>query len=42
MDGTEVTQGLVMAEKLRPSRREGKPVLFVEKGEDGLLPLKLD
>lgn len=42
MDGEEISKGLVLAEKLRPSRREGQPVLFVEKGDEHWMPLKLD
>jgi len=42
LNGDEVTEGLIQAERLRPSRRDEQPVLFVEKGEESWLPLKLD
>lgn len=42
MDGQLVTNGLVLADKLRPARRNGKPILFVERQDDIWLPLKLD
>jgi hypothetical protein len=42
MNGEEISGGKLLAEKLRPSRRDGQVVLFVEKGEKGWLPLKLD
>lgn len=43
MDGQRVTQGSVLAEKLRPARRERQAILFVEKREDAWYhPLKLD
>ena len=41
-NGKDVTDGLILAEKLRPSRREGKPILFVEQGNQYWHPLKLD
>jgi hypothetical protein len=42
MDAQPVTTGLVLADKLRPARRNGQPVLFVERQADHWLPLKLD
>ncbi|MDQ7027126.1 MAG: ABC transporter substrate-binding protein [Anaerolineae bacterium] len=43
LDGQIVNSGLVLADKLRPSRRNHHPVLFVEATPDGhWLPLKLD
>jgi len=42
IDGQPVTDGLVLADKLRPARRIGKPTLFVERQDDIWLPLKLD
>ncbi len=42
LDGTRITEGLVLADKLRPSRRNGRPTLFVEQENDYWLPLKLD
>jgi hypothetical protein len=41
-DGQTVTQGLVQAEKLRPARRGGQPVLVVEWQDDHWQPLKLN
>jgi tRNA(Ile2) C34 agmatinyltransferase TiaS len=41
-DDIMVTNGHVKAEKLRPSRRNGLPVLFVEKMDRVWVPLKLD
>jgi tRNA(Ile2) C34 agmatinyltransferase TiaS len=41
-DGQPVTQGLVQAEKLRPARRGGQPVLIVEWQDDHWQPLKLN
>jgi len=41
-DGQTLQEGLVLAEKLRPARRGGQPVLFVERQEDHWLPLKID
>lgn len=37
-----VTEGLILAEKLRPARRNGKPVIYVEWKEEYWQPLKLD
>jgi tRNA(Ile2) C34 agmatinyltransferase TiaS len=42
LDGTPVTRGLVEAEKLRPARRDGRPVLYVEWQQDHWQPLKLN
>ena len=42
LDGQPVTRGLVQAEKLRPARRGGRPVLYVEWQDDHWQPLKLD
>ena len=42
MDGQSVTEGLIYTEKLRPSRCNGQPVLFVEREADHWLPLKLN
>ncbi|MBN1668936.1 MAG: hypothetical protein JW862_17725 [Anaerolineales bacterium] len=43
MDGSPVTQGLVLADRLRPARRQARPVLYVEAGENGhWQPLKLN
>jgi tRNA(Ile2) C34 agmatinyltransferase TiaS len=42
LDGKAVDAGLVLADKLRPARRQGRPVLFVEEtGEHYWLPVKL-
>jgi hypothetical protein len=41
--GASVRQGVVLSDKLRPSRRDHKAILYVEKHEDGCWhPLKLD
>jgi hypothetical protein len=37
-----VTAGLILADKLRPARRDGQPILFVERQAEHWLPLKLD
>lgn len=42
MDGRPVTEGAVLADKLRPARRGGKPVAVVQWDQDHWLPLKLD
>jgi hypothetical protein len=39
-DGQPVQQGLVLADKLRPARRQGQPVLYVEWSGEHWLPLK--
>jgi len=41
-DGQPVSDGIVLAEKLRPARRGGRVVLFVERQEGQWIPLKLD
>jgi tRNA(Ile2) C34 agmatinyltransferase TiaS len=41
-DGQPVESGTVLVEKLRPARRGGRVVLFVEPAGDRWLPLKLD
>ncbi len=42
LDGISVTEGLVQADKMRPARRNGQPILFVEHQGEHWLPLKLD
>jgi tRNA(Ile2) C34 agmatinyltransferase TiaS len=42
LDGYPVTEGLVSIDRLRPSRRGERAVLFVEKVGDHWRPLKLD
>ena len=42
LDGKPVTDGLILADKMRPARRDGQPVLFVEKQDSYWLPLKLN
>jgi hypothetical protein len=42
LDGRPVIEGLVRADKLRPARRDGRPVAVVEWNGDHWLPLKLD
>ena len=42
LDGQVVQEGLVLSDKLRPSRRGGLPVLFVERNQDAWIPIKLD
>jgi tRNA(Ile2) C34 agmatinyltransferase TiaS len=41
LEGHLVKEGLILADKLRPARRNGKPVQFVEWGGDHWQPLKL-
>ena len=41
-DGTLITNGMVLCDRLRPARRNGRPILFVEQENDYWLPLKLD
>ena len=41
-DGTLITSGKVLCDRLRPARRNGRPILFVEQENDYWLPLKLD
>jgi len=40
--GEVVREGLVQCDKLRPARRDGRPVLFVEPADGCWMPLKLD
>lgn len=42
LDGKPVTEGLVLTDKMRPARRGGQPILFVERQDGHWLPLKLD
>ena len=42
LDGTSVTQGLLLVDKLRPARRGGQPVAVVNWEGDYWQPLKLD
>jgi hypothetical protein len=42
LNGEPVTGGSIFVEKMRPARRNGQPVLFVERQDDHWLPLKLD
>jgi len=42
LDGRPVTEGLVQADKLRPARRGGQPIAFVEWTGDSWRPMKLD
>jgi hypothetical protein len=42
LDNQVVKRGLVKSDKLRPSRRQSRPVLYVEKDQDLWNPLKLD
>jgi len=42
LDGAPVETGLVLSDKLRPARRDSKPVLFVEREGEYWRPLKLD
>jgi tRNA(Ile2) C34 agmatinyltransferase TiaS len=42
LDGQRVTDGLVQTDRLRPARRGGQPIAFVEWNGDCWLPLKLD
>ena len=42
LDEQPITEGLILSDKIRPARRNGQPVLFVEWQEDHWLPLKLD
>ncbi len=41
-DSTPITKGMVLTDKLRPTRRNGRPVAYVEWQGDHWLPLKLD
>lgn len=40
--GEQVAEGWIRAEKVRPARRNGIPVLIVEEGDGYWIPLKLD
>ena len=42
LDGQPVSDGLILADKMRPARRNGQPILFVEREDDHWLPVKLD
>ncbi len=42
MDGSPVSEGAVLAEKMRPARRGSQPVLYVEWDQDHWRPVKLD
>lgn len=42
LDGQPVKAGGVLTDKMRPARRNGGPILFVERQDDYWLPLKLD
>lgn len=42
IDGEPVTEGLIHTDRLRPARRDGRPVAVVEWADDGWLPLRLD
>ena len=42
LDGRPVETGMILADKLRPARRDARPVLFVEPEEDYWKPVKLD
>ncbi len=42
LDGAPVEKGLVLSDKLRPARRDGRPVQYVAWEEDHWAPLKLN
>lgn len=42
LDGRPVTAGTILVEKIRPARRNGHPILFVEAAGPYWRPLKLD
>ena len=42
IQGDLIDEGIVLADKLRPARRHGQPVLYVEWSEDHWQPVKLD
>lgn len=42
MDETPVTSGMIMTDKLRPARRKGVPIAYVEWRDEHWEPLKLD
>jgi hypothetical protein len=41
-DGQPVREGLVLADKLRPARRQGQPIQYVAWNGEYWQPLKLD
>ena len=38
----KVTSGMILSDKIRPARRGGKPVAYVERNDDHWVPLKLN
>ena len=42
IQGQAVTEGLIQADRLRPARRGGRPVLFVERAAGHWQPVKVD
>jgi tRNA(Ile2) C34 agmatinyltransferase TiaS len=42
MDETVINEGMVLADKLRPARRYGQPILYVQQENGYWQPLKLD
>jgi tRNA(Ile2) C34 agmatinyltransferase TiaS len=42
LDETVINEGMVMADKLRPARRNGQPILYVQPENGIWYPLKLD
>lgn len=42
LDEVQITEGNVLADKLRPARRNGKPILYVQLENEIWQPLKLD
>jgi hypothetical protein len=42
LDDNLISEGVVMADKLRPARRKGKPILYVQQENEIWQPLKLD
>ncbi|MDO9084901.1 MAG: hypothetical protein Q7U53_01735 [Anaerolineaceae bacterium] len=42
LDESVINEGMVMADKLRPARRYGQPILYVQEGNGYWQPLKLD
>lgn len=42
VDGNPVMEGMIMSDKLRPARRGGKPVQYVQWVQDYWEPIKLD
>jgi hypothetical protein len=41
LDGSRVEQGLVLSDKLRPARRNNRPILYVEWQGDHWQPIRL-